>query len=214
MKNKFVTCLLVILVILLLVIAFLAGMLFNQNKNADNQVDTPKTEVNTPADTQPTPEVEEKKGFSKEEAVEALQRYLDLYGTMHGSPVQGLKTMGLINGYNEIDGSTGFYAATRISFDDFMKKINDYMTTDWFNMKDDFGKYYKNENGTLYVSTGAASGLMYEIGEITETSENNFTGKVYLVAFSGDKTELTVNFTVAEGTGINKCVVDNCETFR
>lgn len=215
MKNKMVGVLVAILVVCLIVIAFLAGMLFNMKTNEPAQDEIPKTEVQTPVDDPAkTPEVEEKNGFTDQEALEAADRYLNFYSACRGSAVYALQTTGLISGYEDIDMSTGFYAATNVSFDTFMGKMNELMTPAWYENSDYFTKFFQNQNGTLYVSTGAASGYSWKVKEVTKTSDNNYTGKADFLGNGGYQEEYTVNFTVAEGTGANKCVIDNCVTFK
>lgn len=117
--------------------------------------------------------------LDNETARTIIQSYLNIVGAKAGSPeaVLGIEEIGLIDRNSEIPGGDNVdkegYRSSNINYEDFKNKMLQYMTEELFN--EFFG--YKNVGGKLYVFDGGATGIWFDIKEISLISSNENTCK-------------------------------------
>ena len=149
--------------------------------------------------------------FSDDEIKKSLQNYLDLVGTREGSPIGLLVKLGLCN-YSDYDNATRTddnYIKTNIKYSTYKEKMLEYVTEEWFNTR--FKNGYKEQDGMLYYFDGGATGMEFEVKDITikgDYSAQAYIAQVYDIHLDGSKELNNVEFHIANNNG--KCVISYC----
>lgn len=100
---------------------------------------------------------------------------------------------------------------TNIKYEDFMKKIQDYMTLEWFNKyemwQEDFASYFENENGYLAYNDFMATGHVNKVNSISLIDEESGLYEAEIVSKEEFELEtLKINFKVEKNDN-NKYVI-------
>lgn len=125
--------------------------------------------------------------LDNETAKTIIQSYLNIIGAREGSPIEALtiEEIGLIDRYSEISGGDSIdkegYRSSNINYKDFKNKMLQYMTEELFN---EVGGY-KNVNGKLYIFDGGATGIGFDIKEISliSSNENNYKYSIKAIEY-------------------------------
>lgn len=149
--------------------------------------------------------------FSDEEIKESLQNYLELVGAREASPFALLVKLGLCNNSDATNATTADnYVKTNIKYSAYKEKMLNYVTEEWLNTK--FNNSYKEQDGMLYYLDVGATGMKFEVKDITikgDYSELAYIAQVYDVALDGSKELDNVEFHIANNNG--KCVISYCD---
>lgn len=150
--------------------------------------------------------------FSEEEIKTSLQNYLDLVGTREGSPIGMLVKLELCNysDYENANKTDDNYIKTNIKYSTYKEKMLEYVTEDWFNTK--FKNDYKEQDGILYYFDAGATGMEFEVKDITikgDYSAQVYIAQVYDIHLDGSKELNNVEFHIANKNG--KCVISYCD---
>lgn len=227
------------LILAVLVIIFMACYIYVEKTNANNEIATLKTnavemqktinnlqekidiisstinsntsgEINNSQVNNTSSNKEIK--FSDDEIKKSLQNYLDLVGTREGSPLGMLVKLGLCNygDYDNVNRTDDNYVKTNIKYSDYKEKMLDYITEEWFNTK--FKDSYKEKDEILYYFDGGATGMEFEVKDITikgDYSALAYIAEVYDIHLDGSKELNNVEFHIANNNG--KCVISYCD---
>lgn len=118
-----------------------------------------------------------------ETAKSIMQSYLNIIGAREGSPIEALaiEEIGLIDRHSEIPGGDSIdkegYRSSNINYEDLKNKMLQYMTEELFNEV----SVYKNVNGKLYILDGGATGIGFDIKEISLISSNENSYKYNII---------------------------------
>lgn len=150
--------------------------------------------------------------FSNDEIKKSLQNYLDLVGTREGSPIGMLVKLGLCNysDYDNANKTDDNYVKTNIKYSTYKEKMLEFVTEDWFNTR--FKNGYKEQGGMLYYFDGGATGMEFEVKDITikgDYSAQAYIAQVYDIHLDGSKELNNVEFHIANNNG--KCVISYCD---
>ena len=126
-----------------------------------------------------------------ETARSVIQSYLNIIGAKEGSPIEALaiEEIGLIDRYSEIPGGDKVdkegYRSSNINYGEFKNKMLQYMTEELFN---ELGGY-KNVNGKLYMFDGGATGIAFDIKEISliSSNENSYKYSIRAIEYPPDE---------------------------
>lgn len=167
---------------------------------------------NTDAEIENSQTSNEEVKFSNDEIKKSLQNYLDLIGIREGSPLGMLVKLELCNydDYNTANKTSDNYVKTNIKYADYKAKMLEYVTEDWFNTK--FKNSYKEQEGLLYYFDGGASGMQFEVKDITvkgDYSDLAYIAEVYNINFDDSKELENIEFHIANTNG--KCVISYCD---
>lgn len=227
------------LILAILVIIFMTCYIYVENKNFDREMDELETKtielekninnlqqeikkttntINSNAsvgsnNSQANNTSDNKEfNFSDNEIKKSLQNYLDLVGRMEGSPLSMIEEIGLCNSgdYNNANRTEDNYVKTNIKYSDYKEKMLDYVTEEWLNTK--FNRNYKEKDGILYFFDGGATGMEFEVKDITikgDYSESSYIARVYNISLDGSKQLNNIEFHIANNNG--KCVISYCD---
>lgn len=224
----------VFLILALIVIVAMAYYIYVEKTNADKEVSTLEANAvemqntindlqekintisntinsNTNAEINNTSSTEDVE-FSDNEIKEALQNYLDLRGMKEGSNLGFLVKLELCN-YGDYDSgniTNDYYVKTNIKYSDYKEKMLNYVTEEWFETS--FKNGLKEQDGLLYYYDGGASGMQFEVKDITikgDYSDSAYIAEVYNVHFDDSKELENMEFHIANNNG--KCVISYCD---
>lgn len=167
---------------------------------------------NTNAEIENSKTNNEEVKFSKDEIKKSLQNYLDLVGIGEGSTLGMLVKLELCdyNDYDNANKTNDNYVKTNIKYADYKAKMLEYVTEDWFNTR--FKNSYKEQEGLLYYFDGGASGMQFEVKDITvkgDYSDLAYIAEVYNINFDDSKELENVEFHIENSNG--KCVISYCD---
>ena len=150
--------------------------------------------------------------FSENDIKTALQNYLELIGIREGSPEGLLVKLGLCNysDYDDSEKTSDNYIKTNIQYSEYKEKMLNYVTEEWFNTE--FTKEYKDVDGVLYFLDGGATGLEFEVKDITikgDSSDLSYIANVYNIHVDESKELENIEFHIANKDG--KCVISYCD---
>lgn len=175
-----------------------------------NTISNMSSEINNSQSNNTTTNNETK--FSNDEIKETLQNYLDLIGAREGSPVGMLVELGLCN-YSDYDNATRTddnYIKTNIEYSTYKEKMLEYVTEEWFDTN--FKNNYKEQDGILYYFDGGATGMEFEVKDITIKGDyvaQAYIAEVYNINVDGSKELNNIEFHIANNNG--KCVISYCD---
>ncbi|MBQ2937757.1 MAG: hypothetical protein IJE05_02605 [Clostridia bacterium] len=150
--------------------------------------------------------------FSDDEIKKCLQEYLELVGIREGSPLGMLVKLGLCDysDYDNANKTDDNYVKTNIKYSDYKEKMLNYVTEEWFNTN--FENGYKQQDGLLYYFDGGASGIEFEVKDITlkgDYSDLAYIAEVYNVHLDDTKELENIEFHISDNNG--KCVISYCD---
>lgn len=150
--------------------------------------------------------------FSNNEIKTTLQNYLDLIGAKEGSPINMLVKLGLCNygDYNNVTPTDDNYIKTNIKYSTFKEKMLQYVTEECF--YNNFNTFYKDQNGILYYFDGGATGMQFEVKDISikgDYSSQAYIAQVYTINLDDSKELNNIEFHIANNNG--KCVISYCD---
>ncbi len=138
-----------------------------------------------------------------------IKEYLNIMGTLSGSPDAVLDYLGYTN-YNNGEFDDEGYVKTNIKYEEFKKQIMDVMTEKY--MTEKFGNYFKDKNGTLYVLQGGGSGIEYDVKEVVYKGDRNnvFIANVDSWVDESAKENNNIEFHVEENIN-GKYIINYCD---
>ena len=230
MKIRLLTFFLILAVIVIGVMGYFIYKSSDENKNEENKVSEVNNEVENIEST--TNSLQEKNdsvynmvnlseinnvssdsnNFSNNEIKNLLQKYLDLVGRREGSPLGLLVKLDLCDysDYNNAQKTSDNYVKTNIKYSEYKEKMLNYVTEEWFDEK--FTNGYKEDDGVLYYFDGGASGMEFEVKDITKKddySDWSYIAEVYNIHFDASKELENIEFHIADNNG--KCVISYCD---
>ena len=188
-------------VILILCVGIIVN-LFNTETEKDN------TKSNTTSES-------EELSFSNKEVEEALENYLELAGKLQGAPMNVVEELDLCEDGEYINAkiTNDNYIITKIKYDAFKNKMLKYVTEELF--EKEFGeKYFKEEDGMLYVADVGATGMEFEVNKVElkdEDDKKTYIAKYdYIIDDEEDlKESLEAEFEIDNNDG--RCVIASFE---
>ena len=172
-------------------------------ENGDTSNSVPEEDIEEPAIDYDAP-----RDYTKEDITSNLQLTLDIDSTHASGPYLALYMLGF---YDEENDQVGDYFSTEknseinlgykitpVKYKDFYREIRKYMTDKCF--KDNFGKYFINEDGYLTYKDTGASGIIFTVKKITLVGNNKYTADVRFVTEGYDEIQ-RVDFTIDKANG-------------
>ena len=184
----------------------------------DNKVvETEKEKTNTTSENESqTSNKNTTNKFTNTQIKKSIQNYLDLLGTLTGSPEGMLVKIGLFdNGkYDNAKRTDDNYINTKIKYSTYKNKMLNYVTEELFD-KEFSGKNpytVKKVDGYLYYFDGGATGEEYKVKDITikgDYSDTAYIAQVYKTYPDYSKDLKNIAFHIDSNNG--KCVIDYCD---
>ncbi|MCI8964963.1 MAG: hypothetical protein HFJ43_01185 [Clostridia bacterium] len=171
----------------------LENIINNNSTNMENNTTETNTDVEKETNTS-------KIDLTTNEAKKITDKYLNLVGSLEGSPSSMLESLGYDS--TKFDESNTkqigdyTYINTKINYNDFKNKMLKYMSEKHFNKE--FSISFKKVNGKLYIANIGASGWSHSNLKLTLKSNSNNTYKYsisYINAETEEKRTSTVTIT-------------------
>lgn len=204
----------ILLLIIALAIVYYLGFINNSGEFANSNVAGDTEVIQNVNENINNSDVSEEinNTISNDEIKRTLQNYLDLVGIREGSPLGMLVKLGLCNysDYDNANRTDDNYVKTNIKYSDYKEKMLEYVTEEWFNTR--FKNGYKEQNGMLYYFDGGATGMEFEVKDITikgDYSAQAYIAQVYDINLDGSKELNNVEFHIANNNG--KYVISYCD---
>lgn len=203
--KKIIICILIIIIVALLIVGSMLGIKYLKN---DNSTINPSDSSNSQEKNDNQTNVNENNSFSDEIVKDSLQEYLDLIGTLNGSPKDLLVKLGLLDrnapfGEKTVEDDKT-YISTDIKTTDFKSTTLKYMTEKCY--EKEITKWFKFSDTVSYMETGG-TGRNYKVDSINKVSNTEYEAKVKLIAFDDSEIVMKCEFTIANYNG--NCVIDS-----